>query len=281
MAQGYVHPEAFRDTSWVAAHLKDPSVRVIEVDYNAAAAYNQGHVPGAVLIDYKDLSHPLIRDIVDKDGFEALMRRAGVANDTTVVLYGDTNNQIAAFALWIFKYYGHEDVRLMNGSRRKWVDEGRELGKDVPAYPETKYAVGVINYGVRAYAGEVRAGLGRKGLALVDVRSPAEYTGQLVAPPEFLAEQAQRAGHIPGAVNIPWTQALREDGTFKLPEELTALYGGKGVTPDKGVIVYCRIGERSSHTWFVLRYLLGFPNVRNYDGSWSEWGSMVNMPIER
>ncbi len=281
---GYAHPEVLVSTEWVQTHLDDPNVRIVEVDYDPSSAYELGHIPGAVLVDWKrDINHPVKRDIVDKPGFEQLNSRLGITRDTTVVLYGDYRNWFAAFAFWVYKLYGHPDVRLMNGGRRKWIEEKRPLTEEVPTVPTTQYtAPHGIDLGLRATFPVVFNALGRGDVALVDVRSPAEFTGEITAPPEYPNEAAQRGGHIPGAVNIPWSKAVRdEDDTFKSPEELQQIYGGLGVTPDKTVITYCRIGERSSVTWFVLKYLLGYPVVLNYDGSWSEWGNLVGVPIER
>ncbi len=219
--------------------------------------------------------------LVDADWVEDLLGRAGVSNDTTVILYGDNNNWFAAWALWILKYYGHSDLRLLDGGRVKWLADKREITTEVPSYPRATYHANAPHPEIRALRDQVLRELGNASLALVDVRSPAEYSGELLAPANLPQEGAQRGGHIPGAANIPWSQAVREDGTFKSADELRALYGGKGVTPDKEVIAYCRIGERSSHTWFVLNYLLGYPNVRNYDGSWTEWGSLIAAPIEK
>jgi thiosulfate/3-mercaptopyruvate sulfurtransferase len=285
MAQGYSHPEVLVETNWVAEHLSDPKVRVAEVDYDPSANYALGHVPGAVLIDWrKDINDPLRRDILSAEQLTALFRRAGVEEGTTLVLYGDFNNWFAAFAYWVFEYYGVRNVKLMNGGRKKWVDEDRPLPTEVPAPARSRFTAGASNEKLRAYFEEVRTGLPRVksgGLRLVDVRGPKEFTGEVTAPPEYPNEHAQRGGHIPGATNIPWAQAVNENGTFKSREELEKLYHGKGVTPDIPVITYCRIGERSSHTWFVLHHLLGHPDVRNYDGSWTEWGNQVRTPIEK
>lgn len=269
-------------TDWVAHNLNNPEVRIVEVDYDPTTAYHQGHVPGAILFDWKkDINDDLERNIISKEGFEALMSRSGISNDTWVVLYGDFNNWFAAFAFWVFKLYNHTKVSLMDGGRKKWIAEERPLVKDVPTYPATKYKVAKINYEYRILLPDVKARIGSPHVVLVDVRSPDEYTGKILAPPEYPTEHAQRGGHIPGAINIPWGKALNEDGTFKPVEELRKLYESAGVTPEKEVITYCRIGERSSVTWFVLKYLLGYPKVRNYDGSWSEWGNAVGLPIER
>ncbi len=279
--KGYVHPEVLVDADWVQAHLNDPRVRLIEVDVNTHA-YNEGHIPGAVGFSWKkELQDQLVRAPVSKAQLEELLSNAGVSNDTTIVLYGDNNNWFAAWALWILKYYGHEDVRLLDGGRVKWLADKREITTDVPAYPRASYHAKEPLESVRAYRDQILASLGRGDFALVDVRSPAEYSGQLLAPENLPQEGAQRGGHIPGAANVPWSTAVREDGTFKSAEELHPIYQGKGVTPDKEVIAYCRIGERSSHTWFVLHYLLGYDNVRNYDGSWTEWGSLIGAPIEK
>jgi thiosulfate/3-mercaptopyruvate sulfurtransferase len=279
--KGYVHPEVLVDADWVAAHLHDPSVRLIEVDVDTTA-YEQGHIPGAVGFNWqKELQDPIIRAPLSQEHLEELLSRAGVSNDTTIVLYGDNNNWFAAWALWILKYYGHRDVRLLDGGRVKWLADKREITTEVPSYPRTSYHAQSPDTEIRALRDQILVQLGHSDIALVDVRSPGEFSGELLAPANLPQEGAQRGGHIPGAANIPWSQAVREDGTFKSADELRALYEGKGVTADKEVIAYCRIGERSSHTWYVLHYLLGFPNVRNYDGSWTEWGSLIGAPIER
>jgi thiosulfate/3-mercaptopyruvate sulfurtransferase len=279
--KGYVHPEALVDADWVQAHLKDPNVRLIEVDVDTRA-YEQGHIPGAAGFNWqKELQDQIVRAPISKEHLEDLLSRAGVSNDTTIVLYGDNNNWFAAWALWILKYYGHKDVRLLDGGRVKWLADKREITTDVPSYPRTNYHAEEPHADLRAFRDQVLVSLGRSNVALVDVRSPAEYSGELLAPANLPQEGAQRGGHIPGAANVPWSTAVREDGTFKSAEELRPIYAGKGVTPDKEVIAYCRIGERSSHTWFVLHYLLGYDNVRNYDGSWTEWGSLIGVPIEK
>jgi len=281
----YAHPEVLVENEWLAAHLTDPKVRVAEVDYDPAANYHLGHLPGAVLFDWrKDINDPLARDIVSSPAAQALLRTAGVSDDTTLVLYGDFNNWFAAFAFWVFAYYGAKNLKLLNGGRKKWIAEDRPLTKDVVHPPTGQFKTHAGDEKVRAYLDDVRSALpevtGGK-LHLVDVRGPKEFTGEVTAPPEYPTEHAQRGGHIPGAKNIPWAQAVKEDGTFKSREELEALYAGKGVGPGAPVITYCRIGERSSHTWFVLKYLLGYPNVRNYDGSWTEWGNLIRTPIEK
>jgi thiosulfate/3-mercaptopyruvate sulfurtransferase len=280
----YAHPEVLVETNWVADHINDSKVRIVEVDYDPENAYNQGHIKNAGLAWWKrDINDPIARDIIDKQKFEDLMRTLGVNSDTTLVLYGDFNNWFAAFAFWVFKYYGHQDIRIMNGGRKKWEAEQRQYVKDLPAFQKTNYAAKAPNDELRAYLPEVRKIIDAKdsSFVLVDVRSPKEFTGEITAPPEYPMEHAQRGGHIPSAKNIPWAQAVKDDGTFKSVEELKQLYEPKGVTKEKNVIAYCRIGERSSHTWFVLKYLLGYPKVRNYDGSWTEWGNMIRNPIEK
>ncbi|HEX2864569.1 MAG TPA: sulfurtransferase [Deinococcales bacterium] len=280
----YAHPEVLVSTQWVQEHAQDENVRVLEVDEDILL-YEQGHVPGAQKLDWQtDLQENVQRDFIDEAGFEALMGRLGISEGTTVVLYGDKNNWWAAYAFWFFKYNGHEDARLMNGGRQKWLAEGRELSKGVPSYSPTSYRVPYRDASIRAFRDDVLKHLprvDRNEAALVDVRSPDEYSGKLSHMANYPQEGALRAGHIPGAVSVPWALAANEDGTFRTPEELERLYGTKAVTPDKDVIVYCRIAERSSHTWFVLRYLLGFRRVRNYDGSWTEWGNLVGAPIEK
>jgi thiosulfate/3-mercaptopyruvate sulfurtransferase len=279
--KGYTHPEALVDADWVQAHLTDPSVRLIEVDVDTTA-YEQGHIPGAVGFNWqRELQDQVMRAPVSKEQLEALLSRAGVSNDMTIVLYGDNNNWFAAWAFWILKYYGHRDVRLLDGGRVKWLADRGELTTVVLSYPRTSYAAQAPHSDIRAFRDQLLLSLGRSGFALVDVRSPAEYSGELLAPANLPQEGAQRGGHIPGAANIPWSMAVREDGTFKRAEDLRALYEGKSITADKEVVAYCRIGERSSHTWFVLTYLLGYPKVRNYDGSWTEWGSLIGAPIEK
>ncbi len=278
---GYAHPEVLVDTAWVAAHRTDPKVKVVEVDVDTTA-YEKGHVPGAIGLDWrKDLQAQPVRDLLPKDQFEALLSRHGTSADDTIIAYGDNNNWFAAWFVWNLKYYGHRDVRLMDGGRKKWEAEGRELATDSPAAKPAQYRASDPDAKIRALRDDVGSRYQDSGSRLVDVRSPKEYSGELLAPENLPQEGAQRGGHIPGAANIPWGQAVREDGTFKSADELKELYGSKGVTPDTQVIAYCRIGERSSHTWFVLQYLLGYPNVRNYDGSWTEWGSLIGAPIER
>jgi thiosulfate/3-mercaptopyruvate sulfurtransferase len=283
MAETYAHPEVLVSTEWVVNHLNDPKVRIVESDEDVLL-YETGHIPGAVKIDWHtDEQDQIRRDFIDKAGFEKLMSSRGIANDTTVVFYGDKNNWYACYTFWLFKMYGHRDCRVMNGGRARWEAEGRPLTKDVPSYPPTQYTAQEADLSIRAFRDEVLREYvnARDGKALVDVRSPQEYSGELLAMVGYEQEGAQRAGHIPGARSIPWSKATNPDGTFKSPEELRALYEGEGVTPDKKVIAYCRIGERSSHTWFVLTRLLGYEHVKNYDGSWTEWGSLVGVPIEK
>jgi thiosulfate/3-mercaptopyruvate sulfurtransferase len=267
-------------TQWVADHLNDPKVKLVEVDVDTNA-YSEGHPPGAIGWNWtSQLQDQVRRDILTKADLEKLLGQSGISPGDTVVLYGDNNNWFAAYAFWQMEMYGHRDLKLMDGGRKKWLEENRPTTQEAPSPPATSYQAQGPNLDLRAKRDVVLESLNRGDRALVDVRSPAEYNGEIMAPPG-LVETAQRMGHIPGAANIPWGQAVREDGTFKPPEELKALYGGKGVTPDKEVIAYCRIGERSSHTWFALKHLLDFPKVRNYDGSWTEWGSMVDMPVEK
>jgi thiosulfate/3-mercaptopyruvate sulfurtransferase len=278
----YAHPEVLVDTQWVADHMNDHEVRIAEVDYDPTANYNLGHVPGTVLFDWKkDINDPVSRNIFSRQTCEDLLQRAGVNNNTTLVLYGDFNNWFAAFAFWAFKYYGFKDLRLMNGGRKKWLEEDRPISKDIPQYQRGNFKATEPDKSIRAFLNQVKEALDKENIAMVDVRSPKEFTGEILAPPEYPTEHAQRGGHIPGASNIPWSQAVKDDGTFKSVEELKQIYQSKGIIPDKEIIAYCRIGERSSHTWFVLKYLLGYPNVKNYDGSWTEWGNMVDNRIEK
>ena len=282
----YAHPEVLVDTQWVAEHLKDSvKVRIVEVDYDPRSNYSLGHIPGAVLFDWKeDINDPVSRNVLSKQACQDLLQqRAGLNNDTTLILYGDFNNWFAAFAFWVFKYYGYKDVRLMNGGRKKWLVEDRPMSKDIPKYPSGTFKASDADNRIRVFLNDVKESLEKQErVAMVDVRSPREFTGEILAPPEYPTEHAQRGGHIPGAKNIPWSQAVNDnDGTFKLADELRKLYESKAITPDKEVIAYCRIGERSSHTWFVLKYLLGYPNVKNYDGSWTEWGNMIDNLIEK
>ena len=272
--------EVLVTTDWVASHTNDPKVRIVEVDVDTKA-YGEGHVPNAIGWAWDtQLCDTLRRDIIPKDKFEQLLGQSGIGNDTTVVLYGDNNNWFAAWALWQLKVYGHQDVRLMNGGRKKWLAEGRELVKETPSFPKTSYRANTPDNSIRGFLPEVMKAVEGRAIQLVDVRSPQEYSGEILAPPG-LPETCQRGGHIPTAKNIPWGKACNEDGTFKSADELRQLYGGAGITGEKPVVAYCRIGERSSHTWFVLKYLLGYSNVKNYDGSWTEWGNLVAAPIEK
>jgi thiosulfate/3-mercaptopyruvate sulfurtransferase len=278
----YANPAVLVSTAWVADHLDDPGLVVVESDEDVLL-YETGHVPGAVKVDWHtDLQDPVTRDYLDGEGFAALLRAKGIGRDDTVVFYGDANNWWAAYALWVFSLFGHPDVRLMDGGRTKWLAEGRPTTKDKPARPVSDYPlVERDDAPIRAYREHVErhvAGGGR----LVDVRSPQEYSGELTHMPAYPQEGALRGGHIPGAVNVPWARAAAEDGTFRPVDELRAIYAEEqGLDPDDEVVAYCRIGERSSHTWFVLHHLLGYPNVRNYDGSWTEWGNLVRAPIEK
>lgn len=281
MTQGYAHPEYLVETDWVAAHLDDPSIRLVESNEDYLL-YDTGHIPGAVKVDwFTTLQHPLRRDFITKREFEKMCSSLGIANDTTVIFYGDKSNWFATYALWLFRYYGHRNLKIMNGGRTKWVKENRPLTKVVPSYPATQYQASDPDDSIRAFRDEVFGQVAARK-PLVDVRSPREYTGELLHMPNYPQEGATRGGHIPGAVNIPWATATNEsDSTFKSAEELRQLYESQGITPDKEIIAYCRIGERSSHTWFALTYLLGYPKVKNYDGSWTEWGNLVNAPIEK
>jgi len=280
-ATGYANPDALVDTEWVAQHRSDPKVKLVEVDVDTSA-YRQGHVPGALGWNWStQLEDQVRRDIPDQATWEKLLSQSGITNDDTIIFYGDNHNWFAAFAYWIAKMYGHQSVKLMNGGRKKWELEKRDLVTEEPTVSSSTYKVGKVDTSLRALQGDVAAHIKASGGALVDVRSPAEFTGEVLAPPG-LQETAQRGGHVPGATNIPWLQAVNEaDGTFKSPEQLKERYVRDGITPDKDVIAYCRIGERSSHTWFALHELLGYPKVRNYDGSWTEWGSMIGVPIEK
>jgi thiosulfate/3-mercaptopyruvate sulfurtransferase len=267
-------------TDWAAQHSADLGVRLVEVDVDTTA-YDQGHVPGAAGWNWTtELCDTVVRDIVPKDKLEGLLGRSGITPQMTIVLYGDNNNWFAAWAFWQLKVYGHQDVRIMNGGRKKWLAEGRELETTRTTPTASSYTAKDPDFSIRSYLPEVQQAYTRPDTVLVDVRSPQEFTGEILSPPG-LPETCQRGGHIPGAKSIPWGKACNEDGTFKTVDELGALYGGQGVTPDKNVIAYCRIGERSSHTWFVLKYLLGFQNVKNYDGSWTEWGNLVGAPVEK
>ena len=275
----YAHPESLVSVQWVADNLNNPKVRLVAVDVDTAA-YDTGHAPGAVGWNWKqDLETGPMRNISTKEEMEELCSRSGIANDSTVVLYGDNSNWFATYALWVLKYYGHEDARIMNGGRKKWIDEGRPTTTDAPSPQRTQYRAKDPNADIRALRDYVAGKIGNVGL--VDVRSPKEFSGEILAPEHLPQEGSQRGGHIPGAKNIVWSTAVNEDGTFKSVEELKQLYQPQGITSDREIIAYCRIGERSSHTWYVLTYLLGYPDVRNYDGSWTEWGSVIGAPIER
>src|SRR5579862_3253930 len=274
----YAHAEALVTTDWVAQHAKDANVRVVEVDVDTNA-FKEGHVPGAIAWSWMtQLSDTVRRDILNKHQFEKLMSEAGISNDTMVILYGDNNNWFAAWAFWQMKMYGHKDVRLMNGGRKKWLAEGRDVSADAPSAAPASYTASGPDNALRAFLDQVQAAVQGGHTGLVDVRSPGEFTGEILAPPG-LPETCQRGGHIPGARSIPWGKACNDDGTFKSADELEKLYGAEGVVRSKPVIAYCRIGERSSHTWFVLRYLLGYDRVLNYDGSWTEWGNLVGAPV--
>jgi len=285
--QGYVNPNVLVSTEWVEQHLNDPNVRIVESDEDPLL-YDLWHVPGAVSVDWNtDLQTPESRDFIDQDHFAALMGRLGIKADTTIVLYGDKNNWWAAYAYWFFKYMGHQDCRIMNGGRKKWEEEGRTTTRETPNYQPETYQAGQMREELRAHRDDVLQHIGYQGRKkvgegkpLVDVRSPQEYSGQLLHMPDYPQEGALRGGHIPGAANIPWARAANEDGTFKSAEELRQIYQPQGVVPDQEIVTYCRIGERSAHTWYVLHELLGYPNVRNYDGSWTEWGNIVGFPIE-
>lgn len=281
MASEYAHPEYLVSTEWVADHLNDPTVRLVESNEDVLL-YETGHIPGAVKVDwFTTLQAPVQRDFISRVTFEELCSSLGISNDTTVVFYGDKNNWFACYALWLFEYYGHKNLKIMNGGRLKWTQEGRPMTKDVVSYPRTDYKAQPPDKSIRAFREDVFQHI-EKHLPLVDVRSPQEYTGELLHMPGYPQEGAQRGGHIAGALSIPWATAVNPaNGTFKSAEELRAIYTAKGVSPEKEVIAYCRIGERSSHTWFVLKYLLGYPKVRNYDGSWTEWGNLVGAPIEK
>jgi thiosulfate/3-mercaptopyruvate sulfurtransferase len=276
----YARGDALVTTDWVAEHKDDPNVCLIEVDVDTAA-YDTGHIPGAIAWNWQiDLQRRPSRDIPTKEEWEQLLSSSGVKNDSTVILYGDNNNWFAAFALWLFKLYGHEDVRLMNGSRSLWIAQNREMTDAVPEPEQSTYRAKDADLSLRAFRDDVQQAIGNGGVGLVDVRSPAEYAGELLAPENLPQEGAQRGGHVPGAQNVPWATAVNQDGTFKSRPDLESVYGGKGISADKPTIAYCRIGERSAHTWFVLSHLLGHPDVRNYDGSWTEWGSLIGAPIE-
>ena len=276
----YAHADTLVSTDWVTEHKNDPNVAIVEVDVDTEA-YDQGHIPGAIGWNWQtQLCDTVQRDIISQADLEKLLGNGGIGNDTTIILYGDNNNWFAAWAFWQLKVYGHKDVRIMNGGRKKWLAENRELTTDAPSPSTTTYSCSEADNSIRALRGQVEDAMGADNAAMVDVRSPDEFSGKILSPPG-LPETCQRGGHIPGAVNIPWTMACNEDGTFKPVDELNKIYEDKGVTADKDIIAYCRIGERSSHSWFVLKYLMGYPNVSNYDGSWTEWGNLVGAPVQR
>jgi thiosulfate/3-mercaptopyruvate sulfurtransferase len=285
---GYARPDVLVSTQWIEDHLNDPGIRIVESDEDVLL-YEQGHIPGAVKLDWHtDLQDEVVRDYVNRERFEQLCSERGIANDTTVIFYGDKNNWWATYAFWVFQLFGHDKAKIMDGGRQKWIAENRPLSKEVPTYPATEYRARERNDAeIRAFRDQVMNLLNadrrtlKEGVALVDVRSNPEYTGEMMHMINYPQEGAQRGGHIPGARNIPWATAVQEDGTFKPIEELRNIYENQGVTPDKDVVSYCRIGERSSHTWFVLKYLLGYDRVRNYDGSWTERGNLVDAPIEK
>jgi len=277
----YAHPEYLVETDWVASHLNDTNIRIIESDEDPLL-YAIGHIPGAAQVDwFTTLQHPLRRDFVTKEQFESICSKLGITNDTTVIFYGDKSNWFACYALWLFQYYGHHNVRIMNGGRAKWEQEKRSLVKETPSFSATTYKAKEADRSIRAFRDDVFKQIDAKK-PMVDVRSPKEYSGELLHMPNYPQEGATRGGHIPGAVSIPWAQAVHEsDATFKTAEELRTLYEGRNIKSDGEIIAYCRIGERSSLTWFVLKYLLGYPTVKNYDGSWTEWGNLVDAPIEK
>ena len=277
----YVHPEMVVDTDWVAEHKDDASVRIVESDEDILL-YEVGHIPGAIKVDWQnELQNQVIRDYINKAAFSKLIGDKGISNDHTIVFYGDRNNWWACYALWVFKMYGHRDCRIMNGGRQKWIDEGRELNTERPTYPAVTYTASDPDLSLRSFRQEVLEHSNARK-PLIDVRSPGEFSGELTHMADYPQEGALRGGHIPGAASIPWGQAVAANGTFKSADELKELYEGRaGLKPGDDVIAYCRIGERSSHTWFVLTYLLGYTNVRNYDGSWTEWGNLVGVPIEK
>jgi thiosulfate/3-mercaptopyruvate sulfurtransferase len=281
-SKGYAHPEVLVSTDWVAEHLQDSNVRLVESNEDILL-YDTGHIPGAVKIDWHvDLNDPMVRDYISKEQFEKVLRSNGIDANTTVVFYGDKNNWWATYAFWVFKLFGFDNAKVMDGGRAKWVAEGRPVTREVPSYPATTFVAKPRNDApIRAFRDDVLAHLEVNG-KLVDVRSPGEYKGELLHMADYPQEGALRGGHIPGAKSVPWARAANPDGTFKSAADLRAIYEGEqGLQPSDNVIAYCRIGERSSHTWFVLTYLLGYNNVRNYDGSWTEWGNGVRLPIER
>ena len=280
---GYAHPEALVDTEWLAANLKAPGIRIVESNEDILL-YDTGHIPGAVHIDWRrDLNDQTVRDYVGTEGFAALCHRNGITPDTTVIFYGDKSNWWACYAFWVFQLFGHTKAKILDGGRAKWIAENRPLTREVPVYPETNYPVPPLrdDASIRAFHGQTFEHM-KARKPMVDVRSPKEFSGETTHMPEYPQEGVLRGGHIPGSKSCPWATAANPDGTFKTVEELQQIYGGNlGFKKTDDIIAYCRIGERSSHTWFVLKYLLGFPNVRNYDGSWTEWGNMVRNPVEK
>ncbi len=276
----YADPNVLVSAEWAAQHSKDTKIRLVEVDVDTTQ-YDQGHVPNAIAWNWQSqLQDGVRRDLIGKREFEELMSASGIGNETTVVVYGDNNNWFAAWAFWQLKYYGHNDVRIMNGGRKKWLEEKRPVSNDVPTFPRANYKAKDPDASIRAKRDGVFRHVEKRDVNLVDVRSPDEFTGKIIAPPG-MTETAQRGGHIPTAISVPWSKAVNDDGTFKSVDELKKLYEGAGVKPNRETIAYCRIGERSSHTWFVLKYLLGYKDVRNYDGSWTEWGNLIEAPIEK
>ena len=278
----YAYPNVLVSTQWINDHLDDRKIRIVEVDYIPATSYILGHIPGAVLFDWqRDIIDSRKRDVISKEDLEKSLQRIGVNNDTTIIVYGDFKNWFATFAFWIFKYYGAQDVRLMNGSRKKWLEEVRPISLDIPSYPRGNFKASDPDKSIRAFMNDVKEIINSQGKILVDVRTNDEYNGKTLAPTEYSPEYGQMGGHIPGAVNVPWSKMVNEDGTLKSADELKKLYESLNVTPDKEVITYCGIGERASYTWFVLKYLLGYPNVKTYDGSWLERGNTMGNPIEK
>ena len=278
----YAYPNVLVSTQWINDHLDDRKIRIVEVDFIPATSYILGHIPGAVLFDWqRDIIDSRKRDVISKEDLEKSLQRIGVNNDTTIIVYGDFKNWFATFAFWIFKYYGAQDVRLMNGSRKKWLEEVRPISLDIPSYPRGNFKASDPDKSIRAFMNDVKEIINSQGKILVDVRTNDEYNGKTLAPTEYSPEYGQMGGHIPGAVNVPWSKMVNEDGTLKSADELKKLYESLNVTPDKEVITYCGIGERASYTWFVLKYLLGYPNVKTYDGSWLEWGNTMGNPIEK
>jgi thiosulfate/3-mercaptopyruvate sulfurtransferase len=278
----YAYPNVLVDTQWVNDHLNDSKVKIVEVDYNPTTSYLLGHIPGAVLFDWKrELIDSTKREIISKEILEDLLQRAGVNNDTILVVYGDFKNWFATFAFWILKYYGFQDIRLLNGSRKKWLDEDRPYIVDIPSYPRGNYKASNPDKSIRAFMRYIQEAIESQSKILIDVRGKDEFDGISLAPSEYSSEYGQIGGHIPGAINVPWNLMVNEDGTFKTAEYLKNLYESLNITPEKEVITYCGIGERASYTWFVLKYLLGYPNVKSYDGSWLEWGNTIGNPIEK